>query len=152
MSTSVRDRMRKCRQKRMAAGVCTQCGKHKPFRGQLCRVCLDKRKVWYKQSDYRQRHASIRISDKKVVLEHYGGKCACCCEDEPCFLAVDHINGNGNSHRKQIGKWGSGFFKWLITNQFPDGFQLLCHNCNMGKHLNNGICPHKARISQGILR
>lgn len=135
--------MKRCRQRRIDKGVCTQCGVNKPFRGQLCRACLDKRKAWYKQSDYRKRHAEIRANDKKVVMEHYGCKCACCGEDEPCFLAVDHINGNGNSHRKKIGKWGSGFFKWLINNQFPNGFQLLCHNCNMGKHLNSGVCPHK---------
>jgi hypothetical protein len=21
-------------------------------------------------------------------------------------------------------------------------YQLLCSNCNHGKHLNNGVCPH----------
>jgi len=131
------------RERRIAAGVCVRCKGSNPGKGQLCRDCLDRRKAWYKQSDYRTRHAQQRADEKRLVTEQYGGKCACCGESEPCFLAIDHIEGNGNSHRKKIGKWGSGFFKWLIKNDFPDGFQILCHNCNMGKHLNGGVCPHQ---------
>ncbi len=34
---------------------------------------------------------------------------------------------------------------WLKANNFPPGFQTLCHNCNIGKHRNKGICPHKQK-------
>jgi len=78
------------------------------------------------------------------VIEYYGGKCACCGETEYTFLAIDHINGGGTEHRKKIKKQsGTAMAKWLIDNNFPDGFQILCHNCNMSKHLNQGICAHK---------
>jgi hypothetical protein len=30
----------------------------------------------------------------------------------------------------------------LIKNNFPDGFQVLCHNCNMSIGL-YGYCPHQ---------
>lgn len=134
-------------------GLCIACGENSPADGkQWCQLCYDGRNEWYATSDYRDRYIDIRADHKIQVFENYGNKCSCCGENEHWFLTIDHINGDGNKHRKEIGKAGSGFYKWLIDNQFPDGFQLLCHNCNMGKHLNNGICPHKARISQGILR
>lgn len=152
MALSDKERSRKCRAKRIAKGLCSKCGKNKPWKdGQWCRVCLDKQNDWYKTSDYRDRHTKIRAEDKKAVFDHYGGKCMCCGETEPCFLAVDHIDGNGNNHRKAIGKWGSGFFKWLIVHDFPEGFQVLCHNCNMGKHLNGGKCPHVFRNGRPVI-
>lgn len=80
------------------------------------------------------------------MLAHYGSCCACCGEAEPKFLVVDHINNDGARHREEIGqgarKIGSGsvMHAWLVANDFPDGFQLLCANCNMAKQ--NGGCPH----------
>ena len=32
--------------------------------------------------------------------------------------------------------------KWIIENNFPKGFQILCHNCNVAKGL-YGECPHE---------
>lgn len=146
MALSSKERQRRCRARRIEQCMCSQCGKNSPHKnGQLCRICLDKHNAWYKTSDYRDRYTIKRAEDKRAVMDHYGGKCFCCGEAEPCFLAIDHINGDGNSHRRKIGKWGSGFFKWLIENDFPDGFQILCHNCNMGKHLNGGTCPHQTK-------
>lgn len=37
---------------------------------------------------------------------------------------------------------------WLKTNGYPDGFQTLCHNCNMAKGF-YGICPHKEKLVMG---
>ncbi len=61
-------------------------------------------------------------------------------------MTLDHINNRGNQHRALHG--GRGFsgeklYKFLEKNGFPDGFQVLCFNCNVGKHLNNGRCPHE---------
>ena len=77
---------------------------------------------------------------KKLVFEHYGEKCLCCGEDNITFLTIDHINGGGTKHRKKI---GMKICVWLFKNNFPDGFQTLCFNCNWGKHINGGICPHQ---------
>ena len=74
-------------------------------------------------------------------IEHYGGKCACCGESRYEFLAIDHINGDGNEHRKKIGN-GSCIVGWLIKNNFPEGFRILCHNCNASFGL-YGYCPHQ---------
>jgi len=147
MALDSKEKQRRCRARRIEQGKCSQCGKHKPWKdGQMCRICLDKHNEWYRKSEYRKRRARQRADEKRIVFEHYGNRCSCCGESELCFLAIDHIDGDGNNHRKKIGKWGSGFFKWLIKNGFPEGFQILCHNCNMGKHLNGGICPHKTKV------
>jgi hypothetical protein len=62
------------------------------------------------------------------ALWHYGrGKCAKCGDTTDEFLQIDHINGGGTEHRKQI---GSGIYRWLRKNQWPEGFRVLCANCN----------------------
>ena len=71
-------------------------------------------------------------------INFYGGKCACCGESEIKFLSIDHINGGGTKHRKEVGN----IPEWLIKNNFPKGFQVLCHNCNQAKGF-YGVCPHK---------
>lgn len=75
---------------------------------------------------------------RAIVLTAYGGECRCCGEREIKFLSIDHINGGGTKHRKEI---KGATYSWLIKNKFPSGFQLLCHNCNMAKAL-YGKCPH----------
>jgi len=91
--------------------------------------------------------ADKRASDKLTVIEAYGGKCACCGESEPMFLVIDHKMDDGAEHRSMIGigksKVGSGsiMYAWLIKNEFPKDFQLLCANCNMAKQ--SGGCPHQ---------
>lgn len=65
--------------------------------------------------------------------------CVCCYENIYEFLALDHINGGGGAERKKLG--GGGY--WIYLDKYhPDGYQILCHNCNMGRQINNGICPH----------
>lgn len=81
-----------------------------------------------------------RATVKITALSMYGGVCACCGEGRPEFLCIDHINGGGNKHRKEVGG-GSYFYWWLKKNNYPPGFRVLCHNCNMsfGSY---GYCPH----------
>jgi len=90
------------------------------------------------KTSYRQRK---RFDRKLQVLSHYGSKCQCCGEDNPDLLTIDHVNGGGNKHRRSIGE-SSGIHRWLVKNNFPDGFRLLCFNCNCGRQINGGVCPH----------
>lgn len=86
----------------------------------------------------------------RTVLEHYSKGlvlCTCCGESEHDFLVIDHIDGHGNEHRRQIfGRSQSGweFYSWLVKQGFPPGFQVLCYNCNMSK-AKHGTCVHVAR-------
>lgn len=109
-----------------------------------------------KQSEYQKKYYSNPINRKKgnqksnerwrderiKCLNYYSNgkvECACCKENNYEFLAIDHINGGGGKHIKSI---GGKLVRWLIKNNFPQGFRVLCHNCNMslGHH---GYCPHE---------
>jgi len=85
---------------------------------------------------------------REDVFRAYGGKCACpaCGEDNLLFLTIDHVNGGGNKHRKEVLgshlKAGVHTYVWLRQQGYPKGFQILCFQCNMGRNRNGGICPH----------
>ena len=75
----------------------------------------------------------IREKRKSLVLSHYGnGNLACvkCGFNDVRALSIDHINDNGTEHRKKI---GCNIYLWLITNEFPPGYQTLCMNCQFIK-------------------
>lgn len=86
----------------------------------------------------------------EVLLAYGGAKCACCGEKEDKFLSIDHINNDGAQHRRRIGGSGGRTWIWLRENNYPDGFQVLCMNCNMGKAKNGGICPHKTHLANKL--
>jgi len=89
---------------------------------------------------------ALRQGLKLECLSHYGGnppKCSCCGEAKIQFLTLDHIDGDGNKHRKGLRSAGYVFYFWLRKHGFPEGLQVLCFNCNCGRQLNKGICPHK---------
>jgi hypothetical protein len=95
---------------------------------------------------YREKHRAEMLDKKKIVIEAYGGKCACCQEKEFSFLSIDHIDNDGAEHRKKHSlKAGIKTYRFLINKNFPKGFQVLCFNCNFGKQINHGICPHQNR-------
>lgn len=129
---------RTMREARKAKGLCYHCGKNPPIEtAATCKTCNDK---YYKEYNPSR---SLELRDK--VYAYYGNQCQCCSETNPLFLTIDHINNDGAKHRREIRKLGTGsnFYYWLVSNNFPEGFQLLCFNCNCGKQRNKGICPHK---------
>lgn len=85
---------------------------------------------------------------KMHLLWHYSGGamvCACCITGIVEFLAIDHVDGGGNEHRKKISNGSGGtdhFYYWLKKKKYPAGFQVLCMNCNFAKSA-FGICPHE---------
>lgn len=84
-------------------------------------------------------------------MKHYGGdtpSCECCNEQRYEFLTIDHINGGGGKHRKELGDRGQSVYAWIISNNFPEGFRVLCMNCNFSNGI-YGYCPHV--ISFGAL-
>jgi hypothetical protein len=98
-------------------------------------ACRDAGRKSHRSSTYK----GVRMQ----ALQAYGGPtpaCTCCGEDVLQFLALDHINGGGHKQRKETG--GGGFYTWLRRNNYPEGFRVLCHNCNFGRQINGGVCPH----------
>lgn len=113
-----------------------------------CNSCLKKARDYYQSHrsqalEYQRKNAQII---KLKVMQHYGGlypTCVCCDESEITFLEIDHINGKGSEHRKLTGE-GTTFYRWLIRMHYPQGFQILCCNCNKGKAI-LGKCPHQIK-------
>lgn len=80
---------------------------------------------------------------KLDVLQHYSGgtpECSCCNERRIEFLVIDHIDGGGNEHRKTVKP--NRLHRWLIDNNYPPGFRVLCSNCNTSFGA-FGYCPHQ---------
>lgn len=94
---------------------------------------------------YRARFTLKRRELKLEVFNAYGGPiCACCAEAEIEFLTLDHVNDDGRTHRLITGA-GMTFYYWLKRHGFPQvpALQVFCMNCNLGKRINGGVCPHK---------
>ena len=76
------------------------------------------------------------------MLEAYGSKCECCGEAERMFLQLDHIDGGGTKERKEFRN-----VEYLMLDLKKRGwpkekYRLLCANCNFGRWMNGGTCPH----------
>ena len=86
----------------------------------------------------RKRFQTLRLK----ALIHYSTnppQCACCSEQHIEFLALDHIKGKGTQHRNQI---KDNMWNWVTRNKYPEGFRVLCHNCNSSIGF-YGYCPHQ---------
>lgn len=67
--------------------------------------------------------------------------CARCQFSDIRALSIDHINGDGAKHRKEIG--GGRIYRWLLKQDFPEGFQVLCMNCQFIKAHENHEFAHQ---------
>lgn len=75
---------------------------------------------------------------KLKVLNHYGKICSWCKEDDTESLEMDHIDNSGNCDRRKSWRFKT-IYRFLIDNNYPKSFQVLCANCNFSKSLNGGI-------------
>ncbi len=124
--------------RRKEEGRCVNCGSPERVPGKLtCAKCRERA---------RKRGLAYARKLRQRAYEAYGGaRCACCGETEQCFLTIDHIDGGGNQHRREISsnKRGAHIYEWLRDNNYPSGFQVLCQNCNVGRWRNGGLCVHQ---------
>lgn len=126
-----RNRARGARWK--AEGRCYECGGEKDGDYLRCAKC---------RTDALATNKRVRARQFAAVLAAYGGACACCGETTPAFLTIDHVDGGGAEHRREVGR---DIYRWLVREGFPDGFRLLCWNCNCGRERNGGMCPHETQ-------
>lgn len=133
--------------------VCNRCKDEKPVElfiknylgnpSPRCKECSAKSINEWREAHKEEIAAKNKEWHQRIRMEAihaYGDRCDCCGEDDPAFLAIDHVNGGGKLHRKSI---TSNIYRWLNKNGYPkDGrFRLLCHNCNLAKGF-YGSCPH----------
>jgi hypothetical protein len=115
--------------------------------------CQNMNKKWHEENTEKVKECQKKRREKMKfeVLAHYSNgvpECACCGESHIEFLTIDHINGRGAEHRREIFKrydnkrlGGYAFYSWLKKNNYPDGYRVLCFNCNFSLgHF--GYCPH----------
>lgn len=96
----------------------------------------------YRAGHERQYTSLIRLAGyerrhflKLQVLSHYSNPlgipiCNNCGEMDVDVLCLDHIKGGG---RKHMDKLTMTLYNWVVRNNFPAGFQVLCANCNLRK-------------------
>jgi hypothetical protein len=101
---------------------------------------LYKSYYWANPEKARGSQREYRAKIRSLVFGHYGTWCVCCGENEPEFLSIDHIAGDGAAKRSEHGS-GASFYYWLVSHDFPQGFQVLCYNCNFAKRTYKE-CPH----------
>lgn len=132
----------------MVRKLCNDCKKTKSIKDftkekNYCKICYNKKMREYRNKNRdkinayeRKRCRTRKIENKVKIFNAYGGyKCVCCGIEDKDILTIDHINGNGNKHRKLLKKRGTSFYMWLKRNNYPPGYQVLCFNCNWKKHI-----------------
>ena len=113
-----RKKSKKRRRNRLQNGRCSSCNCIAKENRCLCEKCATQMREKYWRN-------------RALVFAAYGNKCVQCGESTPEFLQIDHIDGGGRRHRRSL---SINFYAWLIKTRFPDGFQVLCANCNQSKY------------------
>lgn len=130
--------------------ICQSCGKtFLTSRGRIkyCNFCRpisykNIAKKWRRENGekikiYNKTRNLLRIQNKKIVFAHYKPICACCGETNIDVLTVDHKFGR---HNEKIS--GLVLYRYIIKNNFPNRFQILCFNCNHAKsNIYDLFCP-----------
>jgi hypothetical protein len=100
------------------------------------RIRPNRKRDKLKEREYNQRYQAER---RVAVLQHYGKVCACCGTDERLQITCQ---AQGIKYPDR----GSSFYNWLIRNNFPPGFEVLCSSCALSKRT-WGVCrrPHDDR-------
>ena len=115
-------------------------------RGCICKTCQNEIDRIYHNQAYKKNSSMLkkRVKNyrdvlKKEVFTHYSPDVKCKCgQNDIRALSIDHINGKGCQHRKELGiNAGTEFYRWLKKNHYPEGYQVLCMSCQMIKRIEN---------------
>lgn len=144
---------KKCRE----CGVTLNENNKYPNQGNICKPCKREyiRKYALKRKErvpeylrWHRRQSAAKL--KLETFQHYSSECPQCAKcgySDIRALSIDHVNGGGSQHRRDLGFANSGgggggekFYRWLKKNEYPQGYQVLCLNCQFIKmHENNEI-------------
>lgn len=104
------------------------------FRARINEISRKSKKRRRADPEIAARDLERRRQPKQKIIQHYGSKCNCpgCHVVHAELLTIDHVNGDGASHKKETGRSDS-LYRWIIRNNFPDSIQLPCGSCNLAK-------------------
>jgi len=141
-----------------------------------CKACDNKRMREYHRQPVvkersRQRHRARRQQLKRAAMERLGGAhCVLCGCIEEIFLTIDHANGDGAAHRKQLSGrhdnkgGGTRIHCWILKASDVElaaaNLRVLCAQCNAAlqfhteAELEAAIARNNARIAlkSGFIR
>lgn len=119
------------------------CGNKALKRRSMCGTC--KSREWREaHPEYTSNYTAERTRRVKLeVIALYGGACECCGESHPAFMTIDHVNNDGGGRNRKM----TSAQQWYdAKKRHGDGYySLACFNCNTGRHINGGTCPHRTR-------
>ena len=139
----------KCRRSRTGAdvrkralrarrGLCAKCGGDPPVAGaRWCASCCEEKRAYRRAKHRREARRRREREIRRVVINRYGGRCACCGESAIDALVIDHVRGGGTSDRKRNGNIYRRLFK---AARRQGGFRVLCHTCNHIAHVHGRRC------------
>lgn len=136
---------------RQSEALCKSCGVHltnmnwkrhnQEHHHYLCDRCYKEwRSTARKANRSRENEYYMRwwLGLKVSVMSHYSEhgipKCNMCGNRDTRVLTIDHKNGGGKKLRQKI---VSRIMLFLKTNNYPEGYQVLCMNCQWIKRYEN---------------
>lgn len=104
----------------------------------------------------RAQGTAYRRRIRLMALTHYSPElvCKCCNNNNYQELTIDHIDGNGGEHRRNIFSYDPSsrdFYVWLKNHGFPEGFQVLCRRCNSSKG-KGAVCKYCSKRSSELFK
>lgn len=128
---------------------------HRNYNHYICNKCDDKfrRENEIKRGNIEKLRRRLHRQKLRLdVMKYYSKgeiKCALCNFNDLRALTLDHVGGGGNNHRKII--TSRTIYHWLIKNNYPQGYRVLCMNCQFIEkyewYIKNGWTNHI--LSQG---
>lgn len=115
---------------------------NKKYRQENKERLLELNRIWCSKNreHVREENRKERERLKMEVLGRYSSNkicCAYCGFEDTRALQIDHIDNNGAEERREkLGNRtcaGTTFYRWIRRQNYPDGYQVLCANCNIIK-------------------
>ena len=98
---------------------------------------------------HRGKYRRYEMSIRRKLLSVLGTCCACCGEDEPAFLTLDHVGGGGEAHRRRVSPKSHNvrhvYMEALSDPLKHEKYRILCWNCNCSTS-GGRKCPHEQQM------